>query len=245
MHPKKDPWGKPLTKGLLAELAGQPLTKGHHRACIWSIQGDAEFYANVLKFPHWQNQYPCHECDAQRPVYKKGSLPWRKISEAGEGRSSSLCRCHPRAKRSSHPLFNIPGVTTAMVRGDSLHILYSRGVASHLAGSLLHYMCLYDYPKRQSVPASQRLKKKCQNQRFVFCKQSGCKVDQSQVVDAVWHTETTQELCLLRGKSSRDKAFFTLLGESDRRSSGPWGKPHSQHHAGVHPLLDPAHPAHR
>ena len=44
-----------------------------------------------------------------------------------------------------------------MVRGDSLHILYSRGVASHLAGSLLHYMCLYDYPKRQSVPASQRL----------------------------------------------------------------------------------------
>ena len=36
-----------------------------------------------------------------------------------------------------------------MVRGDSLHVLYSRGVGSHLAGSILHYMRIFDWPKRQ------------------------------------------------------------------------------------------------
>lgn len=60
-------------------------------------------------------------------------------------------------KRSKHPLFTLEGVSTALVRHDSLHILYSRGVASHLAGSLLFYLCWYDWPRRQSVPASERL----------------------------------------------------------------------------------------
>ena len=57
-HPCEDPWGNPLPKGELASLAGKPLTKGHHRAALWSIQGDAEFYSNVLKVGHWASQYP-------------------------------------------------------------------------------------------------------------------------------------------------------------------------------------------
>jgi len=60
-------------------------------------------------------------------------------------------------KRSSHPLFSIEGVSTALVRGDSLHILYSRGVASHLAGSLIHYLAFFDGTKRQKVNPSQRI----------------------------------------------------------------------------------------
>ena len=63
------------------------------------------------------------------------------------------------AKRSSHPLFSFPGVATAMVRGDSIHILYSRGVGSHLAASILHYMCFYDWPQRQRVSPTTRLQK--------------------------------------------------------------------------------------
>ena len=63
-------------------------------------------------------------------------------------------------KRSSHPLFTIPGVSSALCRGDSLHILYSRGVASHLAGSLLFYMCFFDGPgTRQKVSPTLRLQK--------------------------------------------------------------------------------------
>ena len=75
IHPTEDPWGKPLTKGLLAELAGKPLTKGNHRAIIWSIQSDLEFTSNVLKLPHWRHQHPCHECDCQQPVYRHVACP--------------------------------------------------------------------------------------------------------------------------------------------------------------------------
>lgn len=161
MHPDLDPWGKPLTKGLLAELAGQPLTKGHHRGVLWSIQGDQEFYSNVLQMGHWNSQYPCHECDAQKPVYKKTPCPAGKSVKLLKEDERDWKRVSPAQaapdKRSSHPLFSIPGVSTALVRGDALHILYSRGIASHLAGSLLAYVCYFDWPHRQQVPPNTRL----------------------------------------------------------------------------------------
>ena len=131
-HPEVDPAGKPLTKWLLAELAGQPLTKGLHRAVIWAIQGDAEFLANVLGLPHWQNKFPCHGCNCQRPIFKKVPCP--------AGRSVKVLKSEDQDfeyksveqsaldKRTDHLLFNIPGVTPLHVREDSLHILFSRGV---------------------------------------------------------------------------------------------------------------------
>lgn len=160
-HPSTDPYGGELPEALAAK-AGLPLTAGNHRACIYSIQGDQEFMSNVLGLPHWQNKFPCAHCDCQRPVYKGIACP--------EGKSVKLLReedqryvdfTHQQSlldKRSSHPLFSLPGISTAMVLGDSLHILYSRGVASHLAGSLLHFLCYFDgVKKRQKVAPSQRL----------------------------------------------------------------------------------------
>ena len=156
MHPEVDPWGKPM-----AELAGQPLTKGHHRGILWSIQGDQEFYSNVFGFGHWNSQFPCHECDAQKPVYKKVPCPAGKSVKILKENDRNWKGLSPAKalldKRSSHALFDVPGVSTAMVRGDSLHVLYRRGVAAHLAGSLLAYICYYDFPKRQSVAPNTRL----------------------------------------------------------------------------------------
>ncbi len=74
-HPRLDPWGNPLPKGVMTQLARQHLTKGKFKACIWAIQGDAEFCANVLKLPHWSKRYPCHECDGRRPVWRKAVFP--------------------------------------------------------------------------------------------------------------------------------------------------------------------------
>ena len=37
------------------------------------------------------------------------------------------------------------------MRGDSLHILYSRGVGSHLAGSLLHYLLFHEGAKARQT----------------------------------------------------------------------------------------------
>ena len=171
-HPSEDPWGNPLPKGL-AELAGLPLTKGHHRAVIWSIQGDAEFFANVLKLPHWQNKHPCHECDCQKPVYKK-KCPAGKSAKILKEAEQSFVPVTPAqallAKRSSHPLFSIEGVSTALVRGDSLHILFSRGVGSHLAGSLLHFLCYFDGARRQAVPPAQRLQLMFSRIKELYCK---------------------------------------------------------------------------
>ncbi|CAE7490432.1 unnamed protein product [Symbiodinium sp. CCMP2592] len=64
-HPQKGPENEPLTKGSVFEkLKGQPLTPGHHKGIIWSLQGDHDFFSNVVGLPHWQSHYPCWECDA-------------------------------------------------------------------------------------------------------------------------------------------------------------------------------------
>ena len=52
-RPCEDPWGKGSWHPLLAS----PRLKG--TTALWSIQGDAEFYSNVLKVGHWASQYPC------------------------------------------------------------------------------------------------------------------------------------------------------------------------------------------
>ena len=56
---------------------------------------------------------------------------------------------HPR---SAHPLFSIPGVTTQMVRGDGLHILWCKGVYAHFLGSILHHLCWYPHASRKVKP---------------------------------------------------------------------------------------------
>ena len=162
-HPSQDPYGNGLPPSL-AELAGLPLTPGNHRACIYSIQGDQEFFSNILKMPHWQNKFPCAECDAQKPAFKGIKCPDGKSVKLLRQADQKFVYVSPEqallVKRSAHPLFQVPGISAAMVRGDSLHILYPRGVASHLAGSLIHYLCYFDGVKaRQAVPPSQRLQK--------------------------------------------------------------------------------------
>ena len=159
-HPDQDWEGNPLTKGILADMAGQPLTKGSFRAVIYSIQGDQEFYANVLKLGHWQQQFPCWECDCQRPVYKKERCPpgksWKILKEEEE-KWTLVTPDKALLVERSHALFSVPGVSSALVRGDSLHILYSRGAGNHLAGSLLHYCCYIDGAARQKKPPATRL----------------------------------------------------------------------------------------
>ena len=48
-------------------------------------------------------------------------------------------------------------MTSRIVRGDALHILFVKGVYAHLLGSILHYMCWKEGPGRQAVPPCKRL----------------------------------------------------------------------------------------
>jgi len=146
VHPALDPDGKNLEEGsVFYPMRGQPLTSAGFRGSLWSIQGDHDFFSNVLKLPHWQNEQPCWECDCTNntgPLRKRFKIiqphlqNWVYVD-------TETAKARPR---SCHALFSIPGVTTQMVRGDGLHILWKDGVVSHMLGSTLHYICWKEPP---------------------------------------------------------------------------------------------------
>ena len=154
LHPETGPEGEPLPKGMEA-LVGQQLVPGGYRAAIWNIQGDADFCSNTLGLPHWASKFPCWECDCQRPRFKGKRCPCKICEEKQKfvQVDISAALANPTSK---HPIFEIPGVSTKNLLHDALHVLYGKGVGSHLLGSLLHFLCYRD-KGRQLVPATERL----------------------------------------------------------------------------------------
>lgn len=158
VHPMHDASGKPLKKGSpFYENRGQPLCSGY-KAVVWSIQGDAEFFANHLGLPHWASLRPCMECDCRSSNEDKSK--WFKTIQMDKQSfrytSNSEAAENPP---SNHLLFHrVPGLTTSFVRGDCLHILWVNGIYSHLLGSILHYLVYHDGPsRRQSKAPEERL----------------------------------------------------------------------------------------
>ena len=158
VRPTLDHMGAPLEKGSCFDLVkGQQLTHQGYRCVIWSIQGDHDFFSNVLGLPHWNTLTPCWECDC----LNRHDVPFAKWVKNIRPSLQSFARfTHEQAvgsPASAHPLFKIPGVTSMLVRGDALHILYTKGVYGHLLGSMLHYMCWKNGPCPQSVAPCKRL----------------------------------------------------------------------------------------
>jgi len=157
IHPTHDSSGKPLKQGSpFYEQKGQPLATGY-KAVIWSVQGDAEFFANHLLLPHWCAHLPCMECDCRQSDAKPSK--WFKTIEMDKQAFVKVTNSQAAERPpSKHPLFNqVPGLTTKFVRGDSLHILWCHGNYSHLLGSIIHYLIYNDGPGRQKVAPQQRL----------------------------------------------------------------------------------------
>ena len=140
VHPSKDFNGEPLEKGSpFYPMRGKPLAGGGFCATIWTIIGDQEYFSNVLKLNHWASKKPCHQCNA---TSKDGALPYTWLD-------SSLFECVNTEQAlanpsSNHAIFQVAGVSSRMVRGDGLHILFTKGIYAHVLGSCLHYMCWYD-----------------------------------------------------------------------------------------------------
>jgi len=158
LHPTLDPDGNAIAEdSVFYPMRGKPLTPEGYSAALWSIQGDHEFFSNVLKLPHWRNQHPCWECDCTNDTgpLKKRYKTIQPNLQNWVYVDTETAASHPR---STHRLFSIPGVTTQIVRGDGLHILWKDGVVSHLLGSTLHYLCWKDPPGTpQLVQPCQRL----------------------------------------------------------------------------------------
>jgi hypothetical protein len=164
VHPTRDPDNKPFAKGSpYFPLQGQPLAPGGFRGVLWSIQGDHEFFSNVLKLPHWNNYMPCWECDCTQDKDSDGlPAPLQKVFRAIQPQFQQWVYVDTKEAaanpRSQHPIFSIPGVTSRIVRGDGLHIMFTKGIFAHLLGSVLHYMCWQDPPgSRQKVKPCKRL----------------------------------------------------------------------------------------
>ena len=179
-HPKEDPFGKPLKKGIMAELAGHPLHCQGYRAVIWSILGDNEFFSNTLLLPHWASHFPCWNCDAQNfaeseegkhvkqirmdlqkfqlvthaEALKKAHETHAKALKKAEG-DKTLKKAEPLKKDTIHPVFLLPGCSSQMVKGDCLHILFTRGLYGHLMGGILHYMIYYEGPGKTCAVSPQ------------------------------------------------------------------------------------------
>ena len=139
-HPEKDNVGNSLEKDSEHFLAkGLPLTPFGHRCVVWSLQGDHEFFSNVVGLPHWRNRFPCWECDGSNDS-EPANKCIRTIHPANNDFDLVSNTCAAANPRSNHPIFDVPGVTTKMVRGDGLHILFTKGVYAHFLGSILAFM---------------------------------------------------------------------------------------------------------
>lgn len=154
-HPNVDPWGKALKKASpFYHLAGQSC--GPYKATLWLIQGDHEFYSNSLKLPHWASKTPCWMCNATGTT---GARSYKQLDLS----KFSLVESPQEALRkaaSTHPIFSLGGVTSRNVRGDLLHIVFTKGLYSHLLGGIIHYMLYYDGVgpgKKQLVSPQDRL----------------------------------------------------------------------------------------
>ena len=157
IHPSLDHDGKPFDEdSIFFPLKGQPLTPYGLRCTVWSIQGDHEFFSNVLNLPHWNNMNPCWECDC----VKDETIPekhFRTIRPSLQNFVLVDTRTALANPASSHPVFTIPGVSQKMVRGDGLHILFTKGMYAHLLGSVLHYLCWKEGRGVQRVQPCKRL----------------------------------------------------------------------------------------
>ena len=96
---------------------------------------------------------PCWQCNC---TDASGDLPYTFLDfDIFDDVDNLLAKENPRT---DHKIFSIEGLTTRMVRGDGLHIIFTKGIYAHLLGSILHYLCWFDpLGTSQAVKPSQRL----------------------------------------------------------------------------------------
>lgn len=109
----------------------------HLRFLLWQLQGDLEYFANVLGCPHWARDEFCWWCNASRSNRERHWLNWGPQKGWAEYTPQQMVH----SPCSDHPLFHrIPGPAPALrTLPDQLHTL-DLGVSCFLAGGCLHAM---------------------------------------------------------------------------------------------------------
>ena len=108
------------------------------RFIVWSYLGDLEYFANCLKYPHWNSPSFCPWCNASRNLEDKFVYDFSE-NHGWQMHSLEHQFEHPASK---HPLVNqVPGSCPAYrILFDGLHTI-ELGLVARLAGSTLHGLC--------------------------------------------------------------------------------------------------------
>ena len=118
----------------------------HFTPSISALLGDQEYFCNVLGLPHWSSHYPCWECNGENFA---GCTPTLSIKELDFEKSTWEEYSHADLLAepwSDHLVFQLPYVSAKNVRGDPMHILFCKGIYSHVIGGILHYACWWEGP---------------------------------------------------------------------------------------------------
>lgn len=128
--------------------AGQWLTNEHHRFVLWVFEGDHEYFSNVLGLPHWRSRRCCWDCNTD---VTDEATTWKRLVPHGwTVHTIAEVRATPP---SAHVLFTLPGVTSKNVAHDALHVVFCKGLLSHLLGSVLHLLCWTGTGRQTTQPA--------------------------------------------------------------------------------------------
>lgn len=124
---------------------GEALVAGGFKLVLWSLLGDHDYFSNTLGLNHWAAHSMCWCCDASSQDHGKH---WKKHQPEARGwRTKTPQQCLD--SQPTHQFFEIPGASTLMVAHDLLHVLWCKGVLSHLLGSSLHVWLWPDKNRRQ------------------------------------------------------------------------------------------------
>lgn len=144
--PKEDPDGQACAR------AGQWLTPQKYRFVVWSLEGDHEYFSNILHLPHWRNHRMCWDCDSDVTVPGKH---WNDLlHNTWVVKSMEEVRTRPC---SDHYIFKLPGVTSKNVCHDALHVVFNHGILAHLLGSQLMLLCFPGPNRRQSMSPEDKI----------------------------------------------------------------------------------------
>jgi len=135
-HPLVDHNGLAFEDGSAMHLlAGKPLCPSGWRFLVWQLVGDLEYYANVLKLPHWNKDEFCWWCNGSK------SNPGRNVYDFRDNPGWAMHSVPDMlaSAPSVHPFFTeIPGCAPALRPAhDMLHSV-EFGLTSRLVGSVLH-----------------------------------------------------------------------------------------------------------
>ena len=151
-HPTHDADGNPLKKASpFWAKKGKPLASGL-KAIVRCIEGDHEWILQQQLGPS-----PLEECIPMLEfrLHSSKLLERSHTASSIHGISHSWAQAFPS---SEHPfLTEVPSNSSRLVRGDALHILFTKGLYGHLLGSILHYLCWYDEGAHQATKPADRL----------------------------------------------------------------------------------------